>query len=59
VVEEAREIFREILTHCDRIEPKSWRRARRFWTKLMEQWAYFLLARVDPWWARGRARHLR
>jgi len=59
VVEEAREIFGQVLAHSRRVELKTWRRSRTFWTKLMEQWAYFLLARVDPWWARGRARHLR
>jgi len=25
--------------------------------KLMERWAYFLLARVDPWWARAWGRY--
>jgi cardiolipin synthase len=59
VVGEAREIFSEALEHSRRVEPGQWRRSRTFWTKLMEEWAYFLLARVDPWWARGRARHLR
>jgi cardiolipin synthase len=59
VVDEAREIFRNALAHSRRVELKEWRRSRTFWTKLMEQWAYFLLARVDPWWARGRAKHLR
>jgi cardiolipin synthase len=59
VVGEAHEIFREVLAHSRRVELKAWRRSRTFWTKLMEEWAYFLLARVDPWWARGRARHLR
>ena len=59
VVDEAREIFGEALAHCRRVELRAWRRSRTLWTKLMETWAYFLLARVDPWWARGRARHLR
>jgi len=59
VVEEAREIFGTVLAHSRRVERGAWRRSRSFWTKLMEEWAYFLLARVDPWWARGRARHLR
>jgi cardiolipin synthase len=59
VVEEAREIFGEILSRCRRVEPKTWRRSRNLWTKLMEEWAYFLLARVDPWWARGRAKYLK
>lgn len=56
VVQEARDIFAEALTHCRRIELESWRRSRTFWRKLMEQWAYFVLARLDPWWAGGRAK---
>ncbi len=59
VVAEAREIFEEVLAHSNQVELKSWRRSRSLWTKLMEEWAYFLLGRVDPWWARGRAKHLR
>jgi len=47
------------LRSCRRIELTSWRRSRNLWTKLMEQWAYFVLARMDPWWARGRAKYLR
>ena len=59
VVDEARRIFAEALTHSRRVEYGAWRRSRNLWTKLMERWAYFLLARVDPWWARARAKHLR
>jgi cardiolipin synthase len=59
VVEEAREIFEEILSHSRRVKLKEWRGSRSFWTKLKERWAYFLLGRVDPWWARGRAKYLR
>jgi len=58
-VEEARDIFREVLTHSKRVEAKAWNGSRNIWTKLMEEWAYFLLARVDTWWARGRAKYLR
>jgi cardiolipin synthase A/B len=59
VVREAQDIFADILRLSHRVEPKTWRRSRTIWTKLMEQWAYFLLARVDPWWARAQAKHLR
>jgi cardiolipin synthase len=58
-VEEGREIFADALAHSRRVELASWGSSRSFWTKLMERWAYFLLARVDPWWARARAKHLR
>lgn len=57
-VEEARDIFGEILAHSKRIDPSTWAQSRSLWTKLREEWAYFLLGRVDPWWARGRAKHL-
>jgi cardiolipin synthase len=59
VVEEAREIFSEILARSRRVESRTWRQSRNFWTKLLEEWAYFLLARVDPWWARQSAKDLR
>jgi cardiolipin synthase len=58
VVVTAREIFAEALSHSRAIDAKSWRKSRSFWTKVLEGWAYYLLARVDPWWARKRARHL-
>lgn len=54
----AGEIFQEILAHSKQINAATWGQSRSFWTKLKEEWAYFLLGRVDPWWARGRARHL-
>lgn len=57
-VREGEAIFADILHHSVRIDASTWARSRSFLTKLKEQWAYFLLARVDPWWARGRAEHL-
>ena len=29
----------EVLKHCQRIDPATWRKARSLWTKLMEDWA--------------------
>lgn len=58
VATEAREIFAEALSHSHAITAKSWRKSRSFWTKVLEGWAYYLLARVDPWWARKRSRDL-
>lgn len=49
VVAQARELFAGALGHCRRIEPRTWRRSRSLWTKLLEEWAYFFLARVDPY----------
>ena len=59
-VSEARAIFAEILENCRRIEPAVWRKSRSLWTKLLEDWAHFFLARVDPYLARrnlGRWKH--
>jgi cardiolipin synthase len=56
---EADAIFNEALTHSRRIDPAAWRNSRTFWAKLKERWAYFLLARVDPYIARRQMRHLR
>ena len=54
IVAEGRDIFEDALKHCQRIDPATWRKARSLWTKIMEDWAYFLLARVDPYLARKR-----
>lgn len=51
-VAEARIIFSQILGHSRRIEPGPWRKSRSLWTKMLEDWAYFFLARVDPYLAR-------
>ena len=54
IVAGGREIFEDVLKHCRRIDPATWRSSRSLWTKLMEDWAYFLLARLDPYVARKR-----
>jgi cardiolipin synthase len=48
LVAEARAIFSAALAQSRRIEFAEWKRARSFWTRLQERWAYFVLARVDP-----------
>ena len=50
--DEALSYFESALAHSRRLEPKSWGRGRSLWTRLRERWAWFLLARVDPWVAR-------
>jgi cardiolipin synthase A/B len=45
----ARSHFDGHLEHCQRIERAAWRRSRGFWQRLKSDWAYFLLARVDPY----------
>jgi cardiolipin synthase A/B len=52
VATQARAIFQEDLRHSVRIEPAKWRKARSFWGKCKESWAYFILARMDPYMAR-------
>ena len=49
---QARAIFEQDLSNSRRIEPATWRKARTFWDKVKESWAYFILARVDPYMAR-------
>lgn len=56
---EAREIFNGDLRHCLRIQPAAWRRTRTLWGRLKGRWAYFLLARVDPFLARQQLKLLR
>ena len=46
---EARAIFADALRQCRRIDPAEWRRSRTFWARLKRRWAYFLLARIDPY----------
>ena len=56
---EARAMFAEDLTRSRRIDPAVWRKARSFWQRLKERWAYFLLAHVDPFIARRQLKRLR
>ena len=61
VVREADEMFQNTLAHCQRIEMATWGASRNMWTKLREQWAYFVLSKLDPYltqlqlrlWERG------
>lgn len=48
---EARQILAEALLHCRRVDRAEWRRSRTFWTRLKQRWAFFLLARIDPYLA--------
>jgi cardiolipin synthase len=55
---EAREIFDKDLGHCRQIDPATWSKTRTFWSKLRENWAYFLVVRVDPYLARRQLKAL-
>lgn len=55
----AREVFAHTLAHSRRIELQDWRSSRSWWERLKQRWAYFLLARVDPFIASWQYRKLR
>lgn len=59
LVAEAREIFEKDLSHCRRIDRKSWRNERTFWNRLKGRWAYFILARLDPYVSRRQWKWMR
>jgi len=44
-----RQFFETLLTHSIRIEAATWRHARNFWLRWRDRWAYYLLARIDPY----------
>jgi cardiolipin synthase len=46
---EGREFFERTLQHCVRIDRRTWRKSRNIWNKAREQWAFWMLSRVDPW----------
>lgn len=48
----AQGIFQDCLGHSARIEYEAWCKSRTWWRRLKFRWAYFLLARVDPYLAR-------
>ena len=47
LVDGAREIFKDHLSHSHKIDRRSWRASRGFWAKLKERWACFILSRLD------------
>ncbi|MGV3773103.1 MAG: phospholipase D-like domain-containing protein [Verrucomicrobiales bacterium] len=44
-----KEFFERTLENCQKIELSSWMKQRSFLRKLREQWAFFMLSRVDPY----------
>ncbi len=55
---QARLLWEDVAKQSVVIEPEAWRRSRSLWRKLKERWAYFLLARMDPYIARWQWRAL-
>ena len=58
-VVEAREIFTNDLAHCRKIELESWRKERNLWSRMKGRWAYFILARLDPYISRRQWKWMR
>ena len=58
VAAKAREIFRNALEHCRLITLADWQASRSWWTRIKQQWAYWLLVRIDPYIARRQWRQL-
>jgi cardiolipin synthase len=54
----AREVFAGCLAHSRRITREEWRASRTIWRRVKHRWAYFILARVDPWFAQWQWRGL-
>jgi cardiolipin synthase len=49
LAESGRAVFEKTLAHCRQLELAEWRASRNFWSKLKEQWAYFVLSKLDPY----------
>ena len=56
LAQEAREIFRDYLPHCRKIDPSRWTQSRGYWEKLLERVSHFALARLDFLLAAARCR---
>jgi cardiolipin synthase len=59
LAEDARHFFARTLENCERIERDTWRASRSFWDRLKEEWAYFVLSKVDPYLTQLQLRVLR
>lgn len=59
LVGEARAIFAQNLALSRRIEWSNWRKSHTFWDRWKGRWAYFILAKMDPWIAHRQWRGLR
>jgi cardiolipin synthase len=55
---EARALFMTDLTRSRNIELEAWRKSRTWWARLRQRWAYFILARVDPFVVRWQDRRM-
>jgi len=58
IAKQAREVFSGSLRHCKKIELEQWRKSRTLWQKLKQRFAYWVLVRLDPYFARRLWRSL-
>ena len=49
LAEYGRAFFAKTLQHCDQITPAEWRASHTLWSRFKEQWAYFVLSKLDPY----------
>lgn len=49
LAEYGRAIFANTLAHCIQITPTEWRASHTLWSRFKEQWAYFVLSKLDPY----------
>ena len=58
IAKQAREVFAGTLKHSRRIELEEWRKSRTVWQKIKQRFAYWVLVRIDPYFARRQWRDL-
>ena len=58
IAAQARELYARRLARSRHITAEQWNRGRTIWRRLKQRWAYFLLARLDPYLARRQWRAL-
>jgi cardiolipin synthase len=54
----ARAFYAQRLERCRHINAEQWNRSRTIWRRLEQRWAYFVLARLDPYLANRQWRAL-
>jgi len=58
IASQARDVFAGTLNNSRRIELERWRKSRTLWQKTKQRFAYWLLVRIDPYFARRQWRAL-
>ncbi|HWD92373.1 MAG TPA: cardiolipin synthase B [Verrucomicrobiae bacterium] len=58
IARQARDVFAASLKHSHPIELEQWRKSRTLWQKIKQRFAYWVLVRIDPYFARRQWRAL-